>query len=155
MTGVEGGFILEGVWLELGYFGALGAGMISSTIWFVADVLKLTIGAAASTTVEVVTDAFLTGVLRSWWWGGSCRGGARSAGRGGGRGGCEGTKRLVRLGSGGTTQSTVTIGVAMNAEGEGLLLQNIVVQLFVHCTPGHGEIGGSHIAKGRVIHKPS
>ena len=81
MTGVEGGFIKKEVWLELGYFGALGAGMITSTIWFVADVLKLTIGAAACTTVEVATDAFLSGVLRAWWWGGNCRGGAIGAGR--------------------------------------------------------------------------
>ena len=37
--------------------------MVSSTIWFVPDVLKLTAGVAAGPTVEVMTDGCLLGVL--------------------------------------------------------------------------------------------
>ena len=37
--------------------------MVSSTIWFVADELKLTAGVAAGPTVEVMTDGCLLGVL--------------------------------------------------------------------------------------------
>lgn len=49
--------------LQLGYFWALGTRVVSSTIWFVADVLKLTAGVAAGPTVEVMTDGCLLGVL--------------------------------------------------------------------------------------------
>ena len=56
LTGVEGGLKLRGVGLHRGYFRALGARVVSSAIWFVADVPKLTIGAAAGAAVEVAAD---------------------------------------------------------------------------------------------------
>jgi len=59
---VEGGLKLGRARLQLGYFRALGARVVSSTIWFVADVLKLTVGAEAGLAVEVVTDGCLLGV---------------------------------------------------------------------------------------------
>ena len=45
LTGVEEGFKIGGVELQLGYFRALRARVVSSAVWFVADMLKLTIGA--------------------------------------------------------------------------------------------------------------
>ena len=59
LTGVEGELKLRGVGLHRGYFKALGARVVSSAIWFVADVTKLTIGAAADTVVEVAADVSL------------------------------------------------------------------------------------------------
>ena len=47
LTGVESGFNLRGVGLHALCLRALGARMVSSTIWFVTDVPKLTIGGAA------------------------------------------------------------------------------------------------------------
>ena len=49
--------------LVLWCFRALGARVVSSAIWFVADVLKLTIEVGASKPVEVGTDGCLLGVL--------------------------------------------------------------------------------------------
>ena len=46
LTGVEGRFKIGGVELQLGYLRALRARVVSSAVWFVADMLKLTIGAA-------------------------------------------------------------------------------------------------------------
>ena len=63
LTGVEGRFKMGGVELRLGYFRALRARVVSSTVWFVADMLKLTIGGPAGATVEVVTDGCLLEVL--------------------------------------------------------------------------------------------
>ena len=56
LTGVEGELKLRGVGLHRGYFKALGARVVSSAIWFVADV---TIGAAADTVVEVAAGVSL------------------------------------------------------------------------------------------------
>ena len=44
--------------------------------------------------------------------------------------------------------------VAINAVREGLLLYNIIVELLVNFSPGHGGIGGSHVAEGCIVHKP-
>lgn len=63
LMGVEGELKMEGMGLVLGCFRALGARVVSAAIWFVADVLKLTIGVAASMMVEVAADGCLLGVL--------------------------------------------------------------------------------------------
>ena len=47
LTGMEGGLNLRVGRLHGRYFRALGARVVSSAIWFVADVPKLTIGATA------------------------------------------------------------------------------------------------------------
>ena len=67
LTGVEGGLNLRRARLHGRYLGALAARMVSSTIWFVPDAPKLTIGEAAGTTVEVAAD----GSLLEWL--GRCR----------------------------------------------------------------------------------
>ena len=59
LTGVESGLNPRGVGLHGRYFRALGARVVSSAIWFVADVPKLAIGMAAGKTVEVETDGSL------------------------------------------------------------------------------------------------
>ena len=46
----------------MGYFRALGARVVSSAIWFVADVLELTVGAVEGPTGEVTTDGSLGAV---------------------------------------------------------------------------------------------
>ena len=95
LMGVEGELMVEGLELELAYFGALGARVVSSTIWFVADVLKKAVRAAAGVTVKVATDGCWGVLVAQWWFGSS---GAKRVGRGSGEGGCaEGTKRLSRL----------------------------------------------------------
>ena len=71
LTSVEGGLKLRGVGLHRGYFRALGARVVSSAIWFVADVTKLTIGVATDTAVEVATDGSLLEWLGRWWLDGS------------------------------------------------------------------------------------
>ena len=58
--------------------------MVSSTIWFVADVPKLTIRAAASTTVEVAADGSLLEWLDQCWLDGSAGEGLGLASGGGG-----------------------------------------------------------------------
>ena len=67
LTGMEGGLNLRGVGLHGRYFRALGARVVSSAIWFVADVPELTIGVAAVTTVEVVVDGSLLEWLGQCW----------------------------------------------------------------------------------------
>ena len=42
---------------------ALKARMVSTTVWFVADMLEVTVGAASGPAVEVATDGCLLGVL--------------------------------------------------------------------------------------------
>ena len=71
LTGTEGGLNLRGVGLHERCLRGLGARMVSSTIWFVADVPKLTIGAAADTTVEVSADGSLLEWLGRCWLDGS------------------------------------------------------------------------------------
>ena len=71
LTGVKGGFNLRGTWLYALCLRALGARMVSSTIWFVTDVPKLTIGAAAGTTVEVSANGSLLEWLGRCWLDGS------------------------------------------------------------------------------------
>ena len=44
-------------------------------------------------------------------------------------------KRLDGLRSSGTTQGAMTIVVAMYAVGQGLFLQNIIIELLIHFTP--------------------
>ena len=80
LTGVESGLNLRGVGLHGRYFRALGARMVSSTIWFVTDVPKLTIGAAAGTTVEVLAN----GSLLEWLDGSAGEGVGLASGGGGG-----------------------------------------------------------------------
>ena len=58
--------------------------MVSSTIWFVADVSKLTIGAAAGTTIEVAADSSLLEKLGRCWLDGSAGEGLGLATDGGG-----------------------------------------------------------------------
>ena len=76
LTGVEGGLKLRGVGLHREYFRALGARVVSSAIRFVADVPKLTIGAAAGTA--------LLKWLGRWWLDGSAGEGLGLASGGGG-----------------------------------------------------------------------
>ena len=71
LTGVESGLNLKGAGLHGRYLGTLGARMVSSTIWFVTDVPKLTIGAAAGTTVEVSANGSLLEWLGRCWLDGS------------------------------------------------------------------------------------
>ena len=71
LTGMEGGFNLRGAGLHALCLRALGARMVSSTIWFVTDVPKLTIGAAAGTTVEVSANGSLLEWLGRCWLDGS------------------------------------------------------------------------------------
>ena len=71
LTGVESGLNLRRAGLHGRYLGALGARVVSSAIWFVADVPKLTIGAAADTTVEVSADGSLLEWLGRCWLDGS------------------------------------------------------------------------------------
>ena len=61
------GLIWRGVGLHGRYFRALGAKVVSPAICFFADVPKLTVGAAADTTVEVAADDSLLE------WLGRCR----------------------------------------------------------------------------------
>ena len=83
-TGVESGLNLRGEGLHGRYFRALGARVVSSAIWFVADVPKLTIGAAAGTTVEFTTDGSLLECLGRYWLDGSADEGVGLASGGGG-----------------------------------------------------------------------
>ena len=63
LTGVEGGVKMGWVELQLGYFWALRARVVSTAVWFVADMLEVAVGAATGPTVEVATDGCLLGVL--------------------------------------------------------------------------------------------
>ena len=64
LTGVEGGVKMGGVELQLGYFRALRARVVSTAVWFVVVMLEVeVVGAAAGPTVEVATDGSLLGVL--------------------------------------------------------------------------------------------
>ena len=84
LTGVEGGLNLRRARLHGRYLGALAARMVSSTIWFVPDAPKLTIGAAAGTTVEFTTDGSLLECLGRYWLDGSADEGVGLASGGGG-----------------------------------------------------------------------
>ena len=53
LTGMESGLNLREGGLHGRHFGTLGARVVSSAIWFVANVPKLTIEMAAGKTVEV------------------------------------------------------------------------------------------------------
>ena len=121
--GVHRGAVVE---LGLSSFGALGTRVSFATVWHVADVQELTVGAAAAVTVEITADGWGLQVLSTWW--------LRSGGRGvrcswQGRegvihGGAKGLGRLrpCRAGEGG-----MVIEVAVYAVGKGLLLQNAIV----------------------------
>jgi len=65
----------KGAVVELGLssFGALGTGVGFTTVWLVADVQEVTVGAAAAVTVEVTADGSGLQVLGRWW----LRGGGR------------------------------------------------------------------------------
>ena len=84
LTGVEGGLNLRGVGLHGRYFRILGTRVVSSTIWFIADLPKLTIGAAVGTTVEVAADGSLLKWLGWCWLDGSADEGVGLASGGGG-----------------------------------------------------------------------
>ena len=84
LTGVESGLNLKGAGLHGRYLGTLGARMVSSTIWFVADVPELTVGAAAGTTIEVTADGSLLEWLGRCWLDGSAGEGVGLASGGGG-----------------------------------------------------------------------
>ena len=87
LTGMEDGLNLGGggVGLHGRYFTPLGARVVSSTIWFVADVPKLTIGASTGTTVKVAADGSMLEWLGRYWPDGSAGEGVGLA-SGGGRG---------------------------------------------------------------------
>lgn len=86
--GLEEGLKLGRERLQLGYFQALGARVVSSEIWFVADLLKLTVRWQARQLKSRQMSACL---------GYSGRG--RGAREGSGGGSCGGTKSLRRLSS--------------------------------------------------------
>ena len=46
----------------------------------------------------------------------------------------------------------MAVGVACNAKRKSFFLQNVIVELLVDGRPGCGGVGGSHVAKCRVIH---
>ena len=69
LTGVEGGVKMGSVGLQSGYFWALRARVVSTAVWFVADMLEVTVRAVAGPTVEVATDGCLLGVLVAGWEG--------------------------------------------------------------------------------------
>ena len=94
LTSVEGGSKEVAVELHLRRFRALGTGVAASAIRFVANVLELTVGAAADTTVEVATDGWQLELLAGHrlGWGGV--NGLRQVGSSGGGGGGVGTKGL-------------------------------------------------------------
>ena len=60
---------MGGVELQLGYFRAPRARVVSTAVWFVADMLEVAVGAAAGPTVEVATDGCLLGLLVAGWKG--------------------------------------------------------------------------------------
>ena len=97
MAGVEGVLKIGRETLQLRYFWALGARVVASAIWLVADVLKLTVGAAAGTTVEVAADGCLLELLSACWLGGVVGKGVKRVGQGSGGGCWEGTKGLSGL----------------------------------------------------------
>lgn len=89
--GLEEGLKLGRERLQLGYFQALGARVVSSEIWFVADLLKLTVRWQARQLKSRQMSACL---------GYSGRGrGAKGVREGSGGGSCGGTKSLRRLSS--------------------------------------------------------
>ena len=47
----------------------------------------------------------------------------------------------------------MTIGVACDTIGQNFL-QDVVVQLFIPFTPGQRRVGGGHVSKCSIIHKP-
>ena len=65
----RGGVKMGGVELQLGYFRAPRARVVSTAVWFVADMLEVAVGAAAGPTVEVATDGCLLGLLVAGWKG--------------------------------------------------------------------------------------
>ena len=46
----------------------------------------------------------------------------------------------------------MAIGVACEAKRKSFFLQNVVVELLIDRRPGCGEVGGSHVTEGCVIH---
>lgn len=46
----------------------------------------------------------------------------------------------------------MAVGLACNAKRKRFFLQNVVVELLVDGGPGGGEVGGSHVTKGCVVH---
>lgn len=89
--GLEEGLKLGRERLQLGYFQALGARVVSSEIWFVADLLKLTVRWQA----RQLTSRQMSACL-----GYSGRGrGAKGVREGSGVGSCGETKSLRRLSS--------------------------------------------------------
>ena len=64
-----GGVKMGWMELQLGYFWALRARVVSTAVWFVADMLEVTVGVAAGPAVEVVTDGCLLWVLVAGWEG--------------------------------------------------------------------------------------
>ena len=69
LTSVEGGVKMGGVELQLGYFRALRAKVVSTVVWFVANMLEVAVGAATGPTVEVATDGCFLGLLVAGWKG--------------------------------------------------------------------------------------
>ena len=60
---------MGGVELQLGYFRALRARVVSTAVWFVADMLEVAVRAVAGPTVGVATDGCLLGLLVVGWKG--------------------------------------------------------------------------------------
>ena len=52
----------------------------------------------------------------------------------------------------GTGDSAMAIGAACNAKRKSFFLQNVVVELLIDGRPGCGEVRGSHVMEGCVVH---
>ena len=64
VDGADGGAMVE---LGLRSFRALGTRVGSATVWLVADVEELTVGAATTATVEVLASGCWLELLGTWW----------------------------------------------------------------------------------------
>ena len=64
------------------------------------------------------------------------------------------TKRLVDLGTSGTTDGAVAIRVTRNAKRERFLFQDVIVELVFNFAPRQRWVGSSHVAEGSVVHDP-
>ena len=61
-------------------------------------------------------------------------------------------KGLVDLGTSGTIDGAVAVGMTRNAERECFLFQDVIVKLVVDFSPGQRWVGSSHVAEGSVVH---
>ena len=64
------------------------------------------------------------------------------------------TKGLVDLGTTGTIDGAVAVGMTRYAERECFLFQDVIVKLVVDFSPGQRWVGSSDVAEGSVAHDP-